>query len=84
LDSLLLRRGAFSIRKGWLCYEEDHLPLDITRYVHLTIVALHGHIVQAGHDNFVVHSGAAKEMGQMAAFNIATYVSNTMVCFIDA
>ncbi len=39
------------------------------------------HIVQAGHDNFVVRSGHAKDMRNMAVFNIAAYLCNTMVCF---
>lgn len=52
-----------------------------SHYVHPTIVALEGHVVQAGHDNFVVHSSKTKDMGHLAAFNVATYVSNTMVCF---
>jgi hypothetical protein len=52
-----------------------------SHYVHPSIVALHGHVVQAGHDNFVVHGGEAQDMSHMAAFNIASFVCNTMVCF---
>lgn len=52
-----------------------------SHYVHPTIVALQNHLVQAGHDNFVVHSGNVREPGHMAAFNVATYVSKTLVSF---
>jgi Family of unknown function (DUF5677) len=52
-----------------------------SHYVHPTIGALDNHVVQAGHDNFVVRSGHAKDMRHMAVFNIAAYLCNTMVCF---
>jgi len=52
-----------------------------SHYVHPTIGALENHVVQAGRDNFIVHSGQLKDMGHMAVFNVAVYVVNTMVCF---
>jgi Family of unknown function (DUF5677) len=51
-----------------------------SHYVHPTINALGNHLVQAGRDNFVVRSGR-KDMSHMALFNIASYLSMTMVCF---
>jgi len=41
-----------------------------SHYVHPTIGALDNHIVQAGHDNFVVRSGHAKDMRNMAVFTL--------------
>jgi hypothetical protein len=52
-----------------------------SHYVHPTIVALEEHLVQAGRDNFVIHKGKTKNMCHLAAFNVASYVSKTMVCF---
>jgi hypothetical protein len=52
-----------------------------SHYVHPTIVALEGHLVQAGRDNFIVHSGRTKSMASLAVFNVAFYVCNNMVCF---
>ncbi len=52
-----------------------------SHYVHPTIGALENHVVKAGHENFVVHSRREKDMGHLAVFNIASYVSMTMVCF---
>ncbi len=52
-----------------------------SHYVHPTIVALEKHLVQAGRDNFIVHSGRRKAMRHLAVFNIASYVVNTMICF---
>jgi hypothetical protein len=52
-----------------------------SHYVHPTIGALENHLVQAGRDNFVVRSGRKKNMSHMALFNLASYISMTMVCF---
>jgi len=52
-----------------------------SHYVHPTIGALENHVVQAGRDNFVVHSGYLKDMGNMAVFNVASYVMHTMAWF---
>ncbi len=52
-----------------------------SHYVHPTVVALENHVVQAGHDNFIVHSGRVKDKSNIAVFNIACYVTNTMVSF---
>jgi len=52
-----------------------------SHYVHPTICALENHVVQAGHDNFVVNNGHLKDMGRMAIYNVACYTVNTMVCF---
>jgi hypothetical protein len=52
-----------------------------SHYVHPTIGAFENHVVQAGRNNFVVHSGHLKDMGHMAVYNTAVYVVNTMVCF---
>jgi hypothetical protein len=52
-----------------------------SHYVHPTIVALENHLVQAGRDNFIVHNGRERDMSHLTAFNIASYVSITMVCF---
>jgi hypothetical protein len=51
-----------------------------SHYVHPTIGALENHLVQAGRDNFVVRSGR-KDMSHMALFNVASYVSMTMIWF---
>lgn len=52
-----------------------------SHYVHPTIGALENHLVQAGHDNFVVRSGNARDMRHMALFNTAVYVVLTMISF---
>ena len=52
-----------------------------SHYVHPTIVALQNHIVQAGRDVFVVHPRNKDDKRHLAAFNIASYVVNTMVTF---
>jgi hypothetical protein len=52
-----------------------------SHYVHPTIVALENHVVRAGHDNFVVNSRHERDRGHLAVFNIASFVSMTMVCF---
>ena len=52
-----------------------------SHYVHPTIVALDNHLVQAGHDNFTVHSASGKDMRNLAVFNIATYVASAMDSF---
>lgn len=52
-----------------------------SHFVHPTIVALQDHLVQAGSDVFTVHRGNSRDMGHLAAFNVACYVSNSMVCF---
>jgi hypothetical protein len=44
-------------------------------------VALQNHLVRAGRDSFVVNSGDLKDMRDLAVFNIAMYLSQTMVCF---
>jgi hypothetical protein len=51
-----------------------------SHYVHPTIGALENHLIQAGRDNFVVRSGR-KDMSKLALFNVASYLSMTMVCF---
>ena len=51
-----------------------------SHYVHPTISALENHLVQAGRDNFEVHSGR-NDMTRMAVFNAASYLTMTMVCF---
>jgi hypothetical protein len=56
------------------------VPLTFSAKLPPSIAALENHVVQAGHDNFVVNSGNLKDMREMAAFNIACYVANTMVC----
>ncbi len=52
-----------------------------SHYVHPTIVALVNHVVQAGHDNFVVNSGRENDRSHLAVFNVASYVSMAMVSF---
>jgi hypothetical protein len=52
-----------------------------SHYVHPTVDSLRNHLVQAGHDNFVVRSRNVQDMTHMAAFNVAWYVSNTMIAF---
>jgi hypothetical protein len=52
-----------------------------SRYVHPTVDALRNHLVQAGHDNFVVRSRNEQDMTHMAAFNVASYVTHTMIVF---
>jgi len=52
-----------------------------SHYVHPTIVALQDHVVRAGRDNFVVHSGRATDRSHFAVFNVADYVGQTMACF---
>jgi len=52
-----------------------------SRYVHPTVDSLKNHLVQAGHDNFTVRSRNEQDMTHMAAFNVACYVTNTMIAF---
>jgi hypothetical protein len=52
-----------------------------SHYVHPTVIALENHLVQAGRDPFVVHSRRKDDKRHLAAFNIASFVVNTMVCF---
>jgi hypothetical protein len=52
-----------------------------SRYVHPTVDSLRNHLVQAGHDNFTVRSRNEQDMTHMAAFNVACYVTSTMVAF---
>ncbi|HVI08178.1 MAG TPA: DUF5677 domain-containing protein [Candidatus Binatia bacterium] len=52
-----------------------------SQYVHPTVDALHNHLVQAGHDNFVVRSNKGKDMTHMAAFNVALYIGHTIIAF---
>lgn len=52
-----------------------------SHFVHPSIVALENHLVQAGRDNFVVRRGLGEDKCAMAVFNIAWYVSMTMVAF---
>lgn len=53
----------------------------VSHYVHPTIPALRNHLVQAGHDNFVVRGGSAPDLTHLTLFNIAAYVTNTMISF---
>ena len=52
-----------------------------SHYVHPSVVALHHHIVEAGHDPFKVRSGRGMFMGDTAAFNITNYLSLVMIYF---
>ena len=52
-----------------------------SHFVHPTIAALMNHVVQAGKDNFTVRSGNLQDMTHLAVFNVASYMSMTMVCF---
>jgi hypothetical protein len=52
-----------------------------SHYVHPTIVSLLNHVVHAGRDNFVVHSGHINDNSSMTLFNVASYVGHTMACF---
>ncbi len=52
-----------------------------SHYVHPTIVSLTNHLVQAGRDSFVVRSGFNPNSSNLAIFNTASYVTNTMICF---
>ena len=52
-----------------------------SRYVHPTVDALKNHLVQAGHDNFTVRSRNRQDMAHLAAVNVATYLSSTMIAF---
>jgi Family of unknown function (DUF5677) len=55
---------------------------ETSHYVHPTIVALMNHVVRAGCDQFVVHSGRhLKDKSFDAVFNVADYVGQTMMCF---
>jgi hypothetical protein len=52
-----------------------------SHYVHPSIAALRNHLVQAGHDNFVIRGGSAPDMTHLALFNVATFVGKTMIHF---
>jgi hypothetical protein len=45
-----------------------------SHYVHPTIPALGSHLVQSGHDNFVVNGGEMSNVKNLALFNIACYL----------
>jgi len=52
-----------------------------SHFVHPTIGCLDNHIVQAGRDNFIIHSGNDLDMKSTSVFNIASYVAKTMISF---
>jgi hypothetical protein len=52
-----------------------------SHFVHPTILALKNHIVEPGHDNFVVRVGGVEDLSHIAIFNVASYVCMTMVSF---
>jgi hypothetical protein len=52
-----------------------------SHYVHPTIVALKNHVVEPGHDNFVVRAMLVEDLAHLAAFNVAAYVGMTMISF---
>jgi hypothetical protein len=52
-----------------------------SHFVHPTVLALKNHIVKPGHDNFVVRIGGEEDLTHIAIFNIASYVSMSMVTF---
>lgn len=52
-----------------------------SHFVHPTIVALKNHVVRPGNDNFVVRGMNEEDLAHLAVFNVAAYVSMTMVSF---
>jgi Family of unknown function (DUF5677) len=52
-----------------------------SHFVHPTIVALKNHVVQPGHDNFVVRIGGEEDLTYTALFNVASFVGMSMVSF---
>jgi hypothetical protein len=52
-----------------------------SHFVHPTIVALKNHVVEPGHDNFVVRGMHEEDLEHFAVFNIAAYVGMAMISF---
>ena len=52
-----------------------------SHYVHPTIGALRNHLVQPGRDNFVVRSRRETDLSFLAAFNVAHFVTGSMIRF---